>query len=251
MSNFATPSPSKLAFVTDWLFACRIAARTFKEHPYFAALLVACGIGQAVVPEKSGWERGLWMAAEVTSLSLAFYVVTSTFKSLRGSMDQQSTNTGPIVGRLVGVSALYWLVVVLMGLLFILPGLFFAVRGSMALPIICIEGLGVNQSSVRSFSLVKGHFRQELFYVGLGCICTFLPIFIASVVLDTLAEVYLTGNLASTVDFAVTALVGIYVAFWQISVYALMTKFYVFLLTEEEEKAAREEPSVPMPQWNP
>jgi len=188
---------------------------------------------------------------------LGTYVITATYSVMRPTEPELTVND-KLQRRVVAISALYWTAVTLLGLLFVVPGVYAGIRACMSMQIASIEGLGVTQSINRSFELVKGHFRRILWYLGLGpllpiavCIGIYYLLYCLGVEYIPVPNSLSDSAAEKIADIVFFIPVNFMCLFWELSIFALMTKFYVYLINQTEVPAQDSAASSTTPKWNP
>ena len=257
MDTQTSSSETRLSFFKDWLFSCRMAATALVGHPYYALLVIVCALVVSTVPERSLAAKLVPYIAQAAIMALGTYVVFTTYGAMRPTESARLVDH-KFQRRIITIGGLYWFAVSILSLLLVAPGIYAAIKGCMAMQIACIEGTGVTESINRSFDLVKGHFRKIIWYLGLAPL---VPIGIslgACYLLFYLGVTYipvpesLSDSSAEYIADAVfsfpTCLIS---SFIELSIFALMTKFYVYLISQtniEDQVAATPSPT---PKWDP
>jgi hypothetical protein len=219
--------PIELAFLRDFKEALAVVKEALESKRGFYFILVGISLLQIAA---AATDRGTvildWMM-EAATLYVASIVIVRAYKKLMPDFDETQVKSNS-EKRIIAASVSFGLGSALLGLLFLLPGIWFAANACLAAVFACLENCNAGDSIKRSQELVKGHFMTALIYA------VFKPFLVWTAMISVYLTVacackFLLPNLERYMLPVVEGAMSFCNAMFQLAVFALLVRLYAKL----------------------
>jgi hypothetical protein len=213
-----------LVFLRDFKDASRIVKKMLEKNKgffyMFAGIALIGFVGEAAGSPVPFLDWGM----ELATLYAASSVIVLAYKELKPDFDETSVQDKS-EKRIIAASASFALSTVLLSMLFVVPGIWFATRSCLATVFACLENCSAGVSITRSQELVKGNLMT------VGIYAVFKPFLVWLVMIGAYWTVSFAFNLLGPGfgKYFIAATEGAILfvnAMFQLAIFALLVRLY-------------------------
>jgi hypothetical protein len=234
-------------FFPDLKSSLLITWQAFRIQSFCAVLLlILCGMDAFEVKVPL-----LGLLEEAIVIGISYFVIKMTWRQLQ---EQDYKTIAPasaaVINFMFAVCFLYGLATILLSLLLVVPGVWWAARSSLAIVFVCIENASPIEAFKKSHQLVQGHFWLTVRYLVLGPLAVFLLILISIVIISGIVDAI--ANQSTALGRVITAVGIVAVYCLQLSVSSLLVRLYAYLkFPPKAASGPTQAIDPPQPRWNP
>ena len=226
---------SDLVFLRDFRHASQIVRQVLQEKIGFLGMVAGIPAVQ-VISQLAGWQIPfLDMGMEIATIFVSASVIALTYSKLNPAFKVTDLAQGAET-RVFAAGVSYGFRAVLLGFLFVVPGVWFATNNCLATVFACLEDCKAGESMKRSTELVKGNFTRVFIYALFKPFLIWLAIWtIFGLLLFMFTKM---GNGADKLTQVAEGVLWFVSAIFQLMLSSLLVRLYVFLKNSNQSLAS-------------
>jgi hypothetical protein len=185
-SNSAVDVTSTPKFLSTWKSNLPIAMESAKLHPLLVGTLVASSVIHAIFPLAGVLCS---VASMICLVFIEYTIMQAVWSNINEGRPRYLVTNSGVQWNMVLTLILVNFLTILLSLLLVLPGIWFAIKSSFSLMAVCLEDKGSRDAISRSHQLTKGNFLITFWFRSIAPALIVLSLFIVVVIVGIIITV--------------------------------------------------------------